>query len=74
MRCISSKGQALCKKKRIDGAYRLVDVRAVPEDAEKPIDGRTNPACIKKQDNNYAKEARRSGDYVTDRINEYGLI
>lgn len=43
--------QALCKKKRIDGAYRLGDVWAIPEDAEKPIDGRTKAARTKNQDN-----------------------
>ena len=36
--------QALCEKKRINGAYRLGDVWAIPKDAAKPIDGRTRAA------------------------------
>ncbi len=36
--------QALCKQGRIDGLFRLGDVWAIPENAEKPIDGRTKAA------------------------------
>lgn len=48
--------QALCAKNRIDGAYRLGDVWAIPKDAAKPIDGRTKGSRIKKQDNDWTKE------------------
>lgn len=36
--------QALCKQGRIEGLFRLGDVWAIPENAEKPIDGRTKDA------------------------------
>ena len=32
--------QLLCKQNRIEGAYRLGWTWAIPEDAEKPVDGR----------------------------------
>ena len=32
--------QLLCKQDRINGAYRLGWTWAIPDDAEKPIDGR----------------------------------
>jgi hypothetical protein len=32
--------QLLCKQGRIEGAYRLGWTWAIPEDAEKPVDGR----------------------------------
>jgi len=36
--------EVLCDKGRIPGAYRLGRVWAIPNDAEKPIDGRTKAA------------------------------
>lgn len=36
--------QALCKKGRIHGLFRFGDVWAIPQDIEKPIDGRTKAA------------------------------
>ncbi len=36
--------QILCKQGRIKGAYRLGWTWAIPEGAEKPIDGRLKPA------------------------------
>lgn len=36
--------QALCEQGRIKGLFRLGDVWAIPENADKPIDGRTKAA------------------------------
>jgi hypothetical protein len=36
--------QILCKQGRLKGAYRLGWTWAIPEDAEKPTDGRLKPA------------------------------
>ena len=33
--------QILCAEGRIDGVFKLGDAWAIPENAEKPIDGRT---------------------------------
>lgn len=34
--------QVLCSKGRIKGVFKLGDAWAIPENAEKPIDGRTS--------------------------------
>lgn len=36
--------QALCEQGRIEGLFRLGDVWAIPQHAQKPIDGRTKAA------------------------------
>ena len=41
--CISQRRvQILCSEGRIKGVFKLGDAWAIPENAEKPIDGRTS--------------------------------
>ena len=41
--CISQRRvQILCLEGRIEGVFKLGDAWAIPENAEKPIDGRTS--------------------------------